>query len=103
MRYDIDFIAICARKLAIYLPRPISMTPHERLIKVFTQALEIPEGTSIETLEYRGSRGWDSVGHMRLVAALETEFGLLLETEQILDFSSFQHGLGILKAHGITD
>jgi len=79
------------------------MTTHQRLTKVFVQSLELPETTGVEKLTYREHKSWDSVGHMRLVAALETEFSVLLETEQILDFSNFKQGLEILKAHGITD
>ena len=79
------------------------MNKSERLRNVFVRALDIPPGIEIERLEYRRYTGWDSVGHMRMIAALETEFGILLETEQILDLNSFNRGLEILKAHGIHD
>ena len=80
-----------------------SMNVNARLKNVFVQALETSPDVEIEKLEYRAYPGWDSVGHMRMIAALETEFGVLLETEQILDLNSFNRGLEILKAHGIRD
>lgn len=80
-----------------------SMTVFTRLKTVFAQALALPTEVEPEALEYDGSGNWDSVGHMRLVAALENEFGVLLETEQILDLSSFAKGLQILKSHGVAD
>jgi acyl carrier protein len=79
------------------------MNTRERLKNVFVRALEIQPDIEIEKLEYRGYAGWDSVGHMRMIAALESEFSVLLETEQILDLNSFNRGLEILRAHGIRD
>ncbi|MGE3623290.1 MAG: acyl carrier protein [Bdellovibrionales bacterium] len=79
------------------------MSAEERLRHVFIRSLELPETLDVSDLEYRRHEGWDSVGHMRLVAAIEQEFGIFLETAQILDFDSFKRGLEILKIHGIVD
>ncbi len=46
---------------------------------------------------------WDSVGHMNLVAQLETEFGLQFEVDDIMEMSSAAKVVEILKAHGVTD
>ncbi|MDD5585783.1 MAG: acyl carrier protein [Alphaproteobacteria bacterium] len=78
------------------------MNSKERLKKVFVEALELPADLEVETLEYRKCAQWDSVGHMRMIAALEMEFDVLLETDQILDLSSFTKGLEILQAHGVA-
>ena len=40
---------------------------------------------------------WDSVGHMNLVAALEDAFDIMLETDDIIDLSSYEKGIEILK------
>ncbi|MBC7906125.1 MAG: acyl carrier protein [Rhodospirillaceae bacterium] len=77
------------------------MTIESRLIQVFRDSLELPPDCEIPGLAYRAVPEWDSVGHMRLVAALETEFDLMLETEQIIDLSSFSKALEILAAHGV--
>jgi acyl carrier protein len=79
------------------------MTIHDCLKSVFAKTLEIASDADIDKISYSNYAGWDSVGHMRLVAALEMEFNVLLETEQILDLSTFAKALEILKAHGITD
>lgn len=79
------------------------MTVTERLEAVFRQALGLPEGTDPKPLTYQDCAAWDSVAHMRLVAALETAFDVLLTTEQILDFSSFAQGLALLEQHGVRD
>ena len=46
---------------------------------------------------------WDSVGHMNLVAQLETEFGLQFEVDDIMEMSSAAKIVEILRAHGVAD
>lgn len=76
------------------------MTIESRLVRVFRDSLELPADCDVPSLTYRSVPQWDSVGHMRLVAALEGEFDVLLETEQIIDLSSFPKALDILARHG---
>ena len=47
--------------------------------------------TDVDTVEliYNEYPGWDSVGHMTLVAALEDKFDCMLEMDDILDMSSY--------------
>jgi len=79
------------------------MSIHQRLKKIFQEALELPKEMEVESLGYRIVPQWDSVGHMRLVAALESEFDILLTTDEILDLSTFKRGLEILSSHGVVD
>ena len=90
------------------VPTPATITDaimslRKRLQSVFIQVLELPDSSDTSTLRYRETKNWDSVGHMRLVAAIETEFGIFMETEQILDLSNFEYAAQVLKSHGITD
>ena len=73
----------------------------KRLIQVFKSVLEIGDENTIKILEYNTIPKWDSVGHMQLVAAIETEFDILMETEQIIDLSCFNMACSILGDHGI--
>ena len=41
--------------------------------------------------------GWDSLGHMRIVAAIESETGTILSPEQILGLSSLHDVVEILS------
>jgi len=56
----------------------------------------------LETLEYQGIEVWDSVGHMQLMAALEDTFGIELDVDDIIDFSSFQKGKTILAKYNVV-
>ncbi|MEU6205466.1 acyl carrier protein [Micromonospora musae] len=74
----------------------------QRLRIVFRAALELPEDAEVEGLEYRGIEQWDSLAHMSLVAAIEDEFGVMLDTEEVIDLSSFDRARQILEKHGIV-
>lgn len=63
------------------------LTP--RLRAVFVDALALDDTVDVERLAFRDVPAWDSVGHMALVAAIEDEFGVQLDTDQVIDLSSF--------------
>ncbi|MGC4808095.1 acyl carrier protein [Micromonospora sp. DT233] len=75
----------------------------DRLRTVFVEALELPEGTDVENLNYRDIDQWDSLGHMTLVAAIEDEFEVQLDTEQVIDMSSFKVALDTLRGLGVDE
>lgn len=72
------------------------MTNLEKYNNVFCETLQIKEDQLVG-LKYQGVELWDSVGHMTLTAALEDEFDIMLETDDIIDLSSYEKGMEILK------
>lgn len=75
----------------------------DRLRTVFVETLELPADTDVENLKYRDIEQWDSLGHMTLVTAIEDEFGVQLETEQVIDLSSFKVALDMLRGLGVDE
>ncbi|MCD8016099.1 MAG: acyl carrier protein [Lachnospiraceae bacterium] len=72
------------------------MTNKEKYTNAFCETFEIlPEQT--EGLVYTGIANWDSVGHMGLIAAIEDAFGIEMDTDDIIDLSSFEKGMEILR------
>lgn len=63
---------------------------------VFCETLEVKEN-SLNSLKYNEIDSWDSVGHMGLIAELEEAFDIMMETDDIIDFSSFGKGIEILS------
>tara|TARA_B100001939_G_C16782298_1_gene547558 strand:+ start:551 stop:787 length:237 start_codon:yes stop_codon:yes gene_type:complete len=55
----------------------------------------------LEKLKYQDIDAWDSVGHMQLMAELEDKFEIELDIDDIIDFSSFEKGIEILKKYEI--
>lgn len=76
------------------------MTNKEKYVNAFVEALEI-SAEQVEGLEYQGIPEWDSVGHMSLVAEIEDAFDIMMDTDDIIDFSSFDKGIEILKKYDI--
>lgn len=76
------------------------MTNLEKYNKAFVEALEIPED-KLEGLTYQSVPEWDSVGHMQLIAIIEDTFDIMIETEDIIDFSSYQKGKELLSKYGV--
>lgn len=74
------------------------MNNFEKYLKVFTETFGVsPEAA--KSLEYQAISEWDSVGHMGLIAAIEDEFDIMMDTDDIIDFSSFEKGKEILAAN----
>ena len=74
-----------------------------RLRTVFIDTLGLSDDVAVEQLKYRDIEQWDSLGHMTLVAAIEDEFGVQLDTEQVIDMSSFKVALDMLEGLGVHD
>ena len=78
------------------------MNTIQKLHDCFRQALALPAGAAIEGLAYQDHPSWDSVAHMRLIAAIETAFDLMLDTDEILDMSSYDKTVELLARHDIA-
>lgn len=77
------------------------MSNSDKLASCFRETLELKENEAVEELAYQKHPAWDSVAHMRLVAAIETAFDIMLETDQILDMSDYSKSIDIVKSHDI--
>lgn len=76
------------------------MTNLEKYTQAFTTTFNIaPEQTA--DLKYQDIKEWDSVGHMQLIAALEDAFDIMMDTDDIIDLSSFEKGKDILKKYDV--
>ena len=72
------------------------MTNLEKYNKAFCDSFEITE-EKLVGLQYQQIELWDSVGHMTLVANLEDAFDIMMETDDIIDLSSYEKGQEILN------
>ena len=69
--------------------------------EIFTKSLSIDNSKFSDGLKYNEIPAWDSIGHMTLVSELEEGFGITMETDDIIDFSSFKKGEEILSKYKI--
>jgi acyl carrier protein len=63
------------------------------IAKIFrVEVSAITEKSSVDNIE-----NWDSLGHMNLILALEQEFGVQFEAEQVMELLDYKIILGTLK------
>jgi len=74
-------------------------TIEARLEGLFKDVLEIQGDIRTDELKYNAYPKWNSLAHMSLVAAIETEFDCILETDDILGMSSFDAAVDIVRRH----
>jgi acyl carrier protein len=67
-----------------------------KYIDAFVNAFSV-EADVASTLRYQAIPAWDSVGHMSLIAAIEDSFDIMMDTDDIIEFESFQKGKEILS------
>jgi acyl carrier protein len=82
------------------MERLTNMTNLEKYINAFVETFEI-EASQTEGLEYQAIPAWDSVGHMSLIAALEDAFDIMMDTDDIIDLSSFEKGKEIMAKYDV--
>ena len=78
------------------------MENKQKLKNIFKESLSISDEKINDNLKYNEIEEWDSIGHTTLMSAIEEEFKITLETDDIIDFSSFKKGIEILKRYKIS-
>ena len=73
------------------------MTAIDKYNNAFIESFELSVD-ELSVLNYLGTELWDSVGHMTLISALEDTFDIMMETDDIIDLSSYENGIEILKS-----
>lgn len=77
------------------------MSNKEKYTQVFVECFSVTPDVLNENFVYQCVPAWDSVGHMGMIAALEETFDIMMDTEDIIEFSSFTVGIEKLKKYGI--
>lgn len=73
----------------------------EKYNEVFISNLQVTE-QQLAALTYQSVQSWDSVGHMGLIAALEESFEIMMDTDDIIDLSSYEKGKEILRKYDVS-
>tara|TARA_B110001454_G_scaffold153743_1_gene143039 strand:+ start:665 stop:904 length:240 start_codon:yes stop_codon:yes gene_type:complete len=78
------------------------MSNKKKYQEVFIKSLSMQDGKFNENIKYNEIPEWDSIGHMTLISGLEEGFNISMETDDVVDFSSFKKGIDILKKYNIN-
>jgi acyl carrier protein len=73
----------------------------ERLRHLFADCLELPVGQVTESLSQDQLPSWDSVATATLIAEIEEVFGVSFEVDEILELTSVNQTIKLLRDKGI--
>ena len=77
------------------------MNNKEKYNAVFMDSFNLKQEDLDQNVSYGSVTEWDSVGHMGLIAEIEEAFGIELEMDDVIDFSSYVKGKDILKKYNV--
>jgi len=78
-----------------------AMSQKEKLRQIFAESLAVDIARVTDDLRYATIPEWDSVAHMALIAAIEAAFDIMMDTEDVIDLSSFGKACEILAKYGV--
>lgn len=77
------------------------MTNIEKLNRIFCEVFSVEEAALNSEFNNMTVEGWDSVRQLSLTTAVEDEFDIMLDAEDILDFTSYENAKAILGKYQI--
>jgi acyl carrier protein len=77
------------------------VTELQRLRQAFRTALDLPADAPVDELRYQDNEKWDSLAHMSLIATIEDEFSVMIDTDDVINMSSFAEAVRILGKYGV--
>jgi acyl carrier protein len=72
-----------------------------KLANSFSEALGIDTSLIVDTLQYQSIPEWDSISHMVLISQLEEDFEISIDTDDVIEMSSFEKAKEILSKYKI--
>ena len=78
------------------------MSNKQKYQDIFIKSLSINGKKFDENIKYNEIPEWDSIGHMAMIAELEEVFGISMDIDDIIEFSSYNKGIEILKKYEVS-
>jgi acyl carrier protein len=73
-----------------------------RLLQVLVETLGVPAGRVRDDLSMKDIESWDSLRHMSLIAAIESELDVQLDFDEIVCMRTVGAIRDVLRQHGIA-
>jgi acyl carrier protein len=78
--------------------RPVTTA---KLQEIFRVVFSLPAGSDVTTLRQGGEINWDSLAHVTLIAAIESEFNITLEPAEALRMTGYRETEALLQQKGL--
>lgn len=77
------------------------MTNIETLNHIFSEVFNLAADADINRLQKENTTNWDSVHQLALTSSIEDEFDVMLDAEDIINLTSYDNAISILKKYNI--
>lgn len=77
------------------------MTNLEKLNKIFCEVFSVEESALNSEFNNCSVDGWDSVHQLSLTSSVEDEFDIMLDADDILEFTSYENAKKVLSKYEI--
>ena len=77
------------------------MTNLEKLNNIFCEVFSVEASALNDAFDKNSVEGWDSVRQLSLTSSVDDEFDIMLDAEDILEFTSYNNAKAILAKYGI--
>ena len=78
------------------------MSNLDKYNQCFISTFTIDESALKNNIEYNSIPEWDSIGHMAMIAELEEVFEISMDIDDVIEFSSYNKGIEILKKYEVS-
>ena len=78
------------------------MTNLEKLDNIFCEVFSVDKSELDSDFDNKSVDGWDSVHQLSLTSSVEDEFDIMLDAEDILEFTSYDNVKTILAKYEIN-
>jgi len=76
-------------------------TTQKTLEQVFRAVLELPDDADVGAIRQVNQTSWDSLAHVSLVLAVESEFGLSIDIADSIELTSYEAFALFLEEKGL--
>lgn len=77
------------------------MNNEQKLREIFAESLGIELSQVTDELAYNTIPEWDSIAHMALISEIDDVFDTMLDTDDVLDMSTFAKAKEILTKYDV--
>lgn len=77
------------------------MTNLDKLNNIFCEVFSVEASALNDEFDKNSVEGWDSVRQLSLTSSVEDEFDIMLDAEDILEFTSYENAKRVLTKYDI--
>lgn len=75
-------------------------TTNDKVVSAFAKVLGIPAEQISDDLRYASISQWDSIAHMAVISALEEQFAIMIDMDDVIDMNTVGKAREIVRKYG---